>query len=76
MCVATSGYHSISSYQWKKDGNELPGEIYPILYTTSAGTYECYVVTGTETNSRFFEVESEKDTISEISKHFAHKQAV
>lgn len=39
--VATKGYHSICKYTWKKNKQELKGEMYPVLYTTCAGMYQC-----------------------------------
>ena len=44
MCVALDGHHS---YQWRRNGCDLLGEVYPLLYTSIVGTYTC-CVTGKE----------------------------
>ena len=42
--VGLNGYHGISSYQWQRDGCDLPSECYPLPYTRiTAGTYLCTV---------------------------------
>ena len=43
MCVAVNGYHSVVSYQWSKNGAEMNGEVYPLLYISAFGRYTCRV---------------------------------
>jgi hypothetical protein len=31
------------NYKWKQNSTELMGEVYPVLYATSEGIYECTV---------------------------------
>ncbi len=40
-CVALEGYHSQVSYQWWRGDDKLPRETFPILYTSTPGTYRC-----------------------------------
>lgn len=42
-CVAINGYHSIAQYQWSFNGYAVLGEIYPVLYTSTAGKYACTI---------------------------------
>jgi len=56
MCVATSGHHSIASYQWSKDGCDLLGEVHPLLYATKAGKYTCILASNNKSAERLFEV--------------------
>ena len=43
-CVVEGGYHSLSQYQWYKDGRSLSDEHYPIMYANQCGTYRCDVL--------------------------------
>lgn len=56
MCVATSGHHSIASYQWSKNGCDLVGEVHPLLYATTVGKYTCNVTSNQKSAKRQFEV--------------------
>ena len=56
MCIAVDGYHTVCSYQWCKSGYNLTDEVYPLLYATSVGEYECSVTTKTEVMRQCFEV--------------------
>jgi len=61
MCVATSGHHSIASYQWsKKDGCDLLGEVHPLLYATKVGKYTCIVTSNNKSVERLFEVKGSR----------------
>lgn len=41
VCVVTGGYHSLTTYQWKKDGENLESETFPVIYTQDRGKYTC-----------------------------------
>ena len=56
MCIAQNGYHSVASYQWKKDGENLSNEIFPLLYVSSTGKFECTVSAASQTIRHAFEV--------------------
>jgi len=51
VCVALNGYHSISTYQWYNEGEEMRNETYPSLYVIRPGKYWC-VVTFTDCTKR------------------------
>ena len=55
ICVADS-YHSLASYEWKKNGEVLVNENHPLLYVTSVGMFECTVSALSQTMHRVFEV--------------------
>ena len=55
ICVADS-YHSLASYEWKKNGEVLVNENHPLLYITSVGMFECTVSAISQTMHRVFEV--------------------
>ena len=56
MCVAVDGYHSLTSYQWRKDGENILNEIYPLFYATTIGSYDCFVSAMSQTAKCSFEV--------------------
>lgn len=39
VCVAMEGYHSLVTYQWLKEDDELSSETFPVIYTSDPGTY-------------------------------------
>jgi len=55
-CLAVNGYHSLSSYQWYKDGALCTDEETPLYYTTGDGTYTCEIVAIEDKERVFFKV--------------------
>ena len=41
VCVATGGYHSLTTYQWKKEGENSESETFPVICTQDRGKYTC-----------------------------------
>ena len=54
-----NGHHSVASYQWKKDGENLNYEILPLLFVSSTGRFECTICAASQTIRRIFEVKGE-----------------
>ena len=55
---AVNGYHSIVTYSWKKDGNDMPGEDTPLLFTNKTGKFQCCIRGETVTYTSEFIVSS------------------
>ena len=56
MCIALSGYHSLSTYQWRESGKVMVSEVYPLLYISNAGMFTCTVNYEEKSIERIFEV--------------------
>lgn len=55
MCIAVDG-HNLVSYQWSRDGHDIPNEVHPLYYATQPRKYACCVTARTEQTSCNFEV--------------------
>ena len=42
--LALNGFHGVVKYLWEKDGQELPDDLYPMIYTEASGHYQCSVM--------------------------------
>ena len=41
LLMLVEGQHVNTRYQWKKEGTELPDEVFPVCYVTIEGAYSC-----------------------------------